>query len=135
MLSIATAVYIEEGTELKYGNVTYTSGLNLTLEQLEVYDNGIILNITDNISIDKASQLNITILEWSSVINRFGVNGTGEATAFLIKVNDTLQQLCYNGNGYTSVVSFTTGFFNYALVCSTLKAVVVIDDYYRKWWW
>jgi len=88
----ATAVTFNNQTQWQYGNssfrVTYTLAKDITLDNLTVYDTGIIINNTDNISfIPTSGNLNITLYNWTHSENDFDMFGQNQSVAVNIKIN------------------------------------------------
>src|SRR3972149_354825 len=88
----ATAVTFNNQTQWQYGNssfkVTYTLAKDITLDNLTVYDTGIIINNTDNISfIPTSGNVNITLYNWTHSENDFDVFGQNQSVAVNIKIN------------------------------------------------
>lgn len=88
----ASAVTFNNQTQWQYGNgsfkVTYTLAKDLTLDNLTIYDTGIIINNTDNISfVPTSGNLNITLYNWTHTENDFSLFGQNQSVAVDIKIS------------------------------------------------
>lgn len=113
--SVQGAVF-ENGTKYQHGNTTYTMGADLVMDNLTIWDNGIIFNVTDNVSLIPATSLNLTVVNWTSSGNTFNITGDNSSVSFVIKINNTNAKVLYNGsqkNSPFNVTSYTTS-FNYS---------------------
>ena len=114
-LSVQGAIF-ENGTSYQHGNTTYTMGADLVMDNLTIWTNGIIFNVTDNVSLIPVSSLNLTIINWTSSGNVFNITGDNSSVSFVIKINNTNAKVLYNStqrNSPFNVTSYTTS-FNYS---------------------
>lgn len=125
-LSVQGAVF-ENGTKYQHGNTTYTMGADLVMDNLTLWDNGIIFNVTDNVSLIPATSLNLTIVNWTSSGNAFNITGDNSSVSFIIKINNTNAKVLYNGsqkNSPFNVTSYTTSFnYSYDVTAPTLSNI------------
>lgn len=111
-ITTASALTIGPGVNITTTNVTWTIGADITLDELTITANSLILN-DDNITFVPDQPVNTTINEWSGVLNNnfTTTSNAGTSVDYDVTINGLYDgKITYNGiERFTSPFNLITG--------------------------